>query len=236
MAGHSKWSTIKRKKGALDARRGKIFTKVIHEIIVAVREGKSADADSNPRLRLALEKAKGVNMPADTIARAIRRATGEEQGEQKEELIYEGFAPGGVAVIVEVLTDNRNRTVGEIRHCFVKCGGSLGESGSVMWMFRRKGVFHLPKASGSEEDVMERAISAGAEDVRHSEEVWEILCDPSAFTQVRERLGEEVELAELQYVAESLIEPGEAESERVLRLLEMLDDLDDVMNVYTNVQ
>src|ERR671910_3907581 len=180
MSGHSKWHTIKHKKGALDAKRGKLFTKLIKEIQVAARTG-GGDVNANARLRKAVSDAKGANMPNDTIARAIRRGTGEEEGVTYEEITYEGYGPGGVALLVESMTDNRNRTVAEIRHIFSKNGGNMGESGSVAWMFDKKGYIVVDKAAKSEEELFEIAIEAGADDMQEDGDVFEIFTAPENF-------------------------------------------------------
>src|SRR5919206_1158409 len=180
MSGHSKWHTIKHKKGALDAKRGKVFTKLIKELTVAARSG-GGDPDANARLRKAISDAKAGNMPNDTIARAIRRGTGEEEGVSYEEITYEGYGPGGVAVMVDSMTDNRNRTVAEIRHIFSKNGGNLGESGSVGWMFEKKGYIVVDKTAKSEEELFDLAIEAGADDLRDDEDTFEIITSPEAF-------------------------------------------------------
>jgi len=236
MAGHSKWSKIKRAKGAADKKRGKIFTRCIHEITTAVREGGSGDPGANPRLRLAIDKAKSQNMPGDTIDRAIKRATGEGKDVQMAEITYEGYGPGGAAVLVETLTDNKNRTVGEVRHAFSKCGGSLGENGCVNWMFTKQGVIAIPKKEAGEEQVMEQALEAGAEDVNDEEDVWEVLCDPVKFDDVKSKLAASfaIEEAEVMMIAASRVSLSGKEAEQMLRLLEMLEDLDDVQNVSAN--
>ncbi len=189
MSGHSKWSTIKRKKGALDAKRGKLFTKLIKELTIAAREG-GGDPAANPRLRLAVDNAKAANMPADNIDRAIKKATGELEGVTISELTYEGYGPGGVALLVEVATDNKNRTVAEVRHIFSKHGGNMGESGSVAWMFEKKGVVSLPKQGKSEDDILEIALNAGAEDMRTEDEYFEIQTEVESFEPVRRALIE----------------------------------------------
>ena len=241
MAGHSKWSKIKRAKAVTDKKRGKIFTRCIHEITVAVREGGGGDPDANPRLRLAMDKARSANMPNDNIDRAIRRATGEEKGAEQHELIYEGYGPGGVAVMVEVLTDNKNRTVSEVRHAFSKCGGSLGENGCVSWMFDKKGLVILSKANKdeaglSDDDLFDLALEAGAEDISEEGDVWEITSGPADFHALQEALSAKVELdeAEIQHLPKSRTEVDGKQSAQVIRLLEMLDDLDDVLNVSAN--
>ncbi|MCW8822436.1 MAG: YebC/PmpR family DNA-binding transcriptional regulator, partial [Ignavibacteriaceae bacterium] len=176
MSGHSKWATIRRKKGALDAKRGKLFTKLIKELTIAAREG-GGDLAGNPRLRLAVDNAKAANMPADNIERAIKKATGELEGTTISELTYEGYGPGGIALLVEVATDNKNRTVAEVRHLFSKHGGNMGESGSVAWMFEKKGVISLPKQNKSEDDILEIVLNAGAEDLHTEDEFFEIQTD-----------------------------------------------------------
>lgn len=236
MSGHSKWSTIKRKKGAADQKRGKIFTRIIHEITVAVKEGGGGDPAGNPRLRFAIDKAKANNMPNDTIDRAIRRATGEEKGEAQQELTYEGYGPGGVAVLVEVITDNKNRTVGEIRYAFSRSGGALGENGCVGWMFDKKGVVCIQKSLISEDSLMELALESGAEDVRGESDLWEVTCDPKVFNEVRNKLEAKVKLesGELQMVPKSQVQVAGKEAEQMIALLEALEDLDDVLNVWAN--
>ncbi len=236
MSGHSKWSTIKRKKGAADAKRGKIFTRIIHELTVAVKEGGGGDPDMNPRLRTAIDKAKGVNMPGDNIDRAIKRATGEIKGEEKLELTYEGYGPGGSAVLVEVLTENKNRTVGEVRHAFTRCGGALGETNCVSWMFTKKGLFAVKKEAISEEEILEIALEAGANDVTAEDDLWEVVCDAEAYGKVKTALESRVklELAEIQQLPNSRIELAGKEAEQMMRLLELLEELDDVMNVSSN--
>jgi len=236
MSGHSKWSTIKRKKGATDAKRGKIFTRCIHEITTAVREGGGGDVGANPRLARAVEKAKSVNMPNDNIDRAIKRATGELDGDTQMELTYEGYGPGGAAVFVETLTDNKNRTVGEVRHAFAKCGGALAENGCVAWMFTKKGIIAIAKTEIGEEELMEIALEAGAEDVVDGEDAWEVSCEPNAFEDVRTELEKRIklDLAEVQMVPSSLQQLQGKEADQMMRLLETLDDLDDVLNVSSN--
>src|SRR5580765_7124697 len=185
MSGHSKWHTIKHKKGALDAKRGKIFTKLIKEITVAARTGGSGDVDSNARLRKAVNDAKAVNMPNDTIDRAVKRGTGQLEGVAYDEITYEGYGIGGVAVLVETMTDNRNRTVAELRHIFSKNGGNLGEAGSVAWMFDKKGYLVVDKAAKAEDELFDLAIDAGAEDIRDDDENWEIITAPDSFESVQ---------------------------------------------------
>src|SRR6187551_2185748 len=208
MSGHSKWHTIKHKKGALDAKRGKIFTKMIKEITVATKTGGSGDPDANARLRKAISDAKAQNMPNDTIDRAIKRGMGEGEGANYDEVTYEGYGPNGVAVMVEAMTDNRNRTVAEIRHIFSKNGGNLGESGSVGWMFDKKGYIVVEKAGKSEEDLFELAIDAGADDLRDDEDNFEIITSPDAFDAVLTAVkgaGIEPQVAEVEMVPQNYI-------------------------------
>lgn len=236
MSGHSKWATIKRKKGALDAKRGKLFTKLIKELTIAAREG-GGDPNGNPRLRLAIDNAKAANMPSDNIERAIKKATGELEGASYIELTYEGYAPAGVAVMVEVVTDNKNRTVAEVRHFFSKSGGSLGESGSVAWMFDRKGVITIPKQGKSEDDIMEIILDAGADDLRTEDEYYEIYTAVESFEPVRKAImdkGLTVENASLQWVAKNLIAVAGEDAEKLVKLIDNLEDNDDVQNVFTN--
>ena len=237
MSGHSKWSTIKRKKGAADQKRGKIFTRCIHEIVIAAKEGGGGDPNSNARLRTAIDKAKAANMPNDTIDRAIKRATGELKDSQSVDLIYEGYGPGGTAILVEVTTDNKNRTVSEVRHAFTKCAGTLGEANCVAWMFDKKGLIAIKKEAIGEEALMELALEAGADDVTDEGDMWEVTTDPAAFYAVRTALEAKplaLELAEVQMIPKSRIALSGKEAEQMMRMLEMLDDIDDVLNVYSN--
>jgi YebC/PmpR family DNA-binding regulatory protein len=236
MSGHSKRSTIKRKKGAADQKRGKIFTRCIHEISTAVKEGGGGDPEGNPRLRTAIDKAKGANMPNDTIDRAIRRATGEDKDTQSVDLNYEGYGPGGTAVLVEVTTDNKNRTVSEIRHAFTKCGGTLGEANCVSWMFDRKGLIVIRKELAGEEELMTAALDAGADDVADGDDVWELLTEPTSFYDVRTAIETkyQTEIAEVQMIPKTRIELTGKAAEQMMRMMEMLEDIDDVLNVYTN--
>ncbi|ROR29803.1 YebC/PmpR family DNA-binding transcriptional regulator [Inmirania thermothiophila] len=236
MAGHSKWANIQHRKKAQDAKRGKIFTKLIREITVAARLG-GGDPAGNPRLRAAIDKALDANMPKDTIERAVRRGAGLEEGTAYEEVRYEGYGPGGVAVMVDCMTDNRNRTVAEVRHAFSKCGGNLGTDGSVAYLFEHRGVLSFP--AGSDEDrIMEVAIEAGADDVVTNEDgSVDVLTSPEAFGAVRDAMrgaGLEPELAEVTMRATTSVSLGPEEAQRMVRLLEMLEDLDDVQNVYSN--
>lgn len=236
MSGHSKWSTIKRKKAAVDAKRSKIWTKVIKELTVAARMG-GGDPTGNPRLRMALDKARSVNMPKDSIKRAIDKGTGAGGGADFEDVTYEGYGPAGVAFVVECTTDNRNRTVSDVRHAFEKYGGNLGTTGSVAWMFKKRGVIHILKDSVGEDKVMEVALEAGAEDVADDGEVWTIDTEPDDFIAVKDALDAAeipVENAEVDNVPDTRIEIGEKHAESLFKLLGMLEDLDDVQNVYAN--
>lgn len=235
MSGHSKWATIKRKKAALDSKRGKIFTKLIKEITIAARAG--GDPNGNPRLRLAVDNAKAQNMPMDNIERAIKKATGELEGVTYHELTYEGYGPAGVAVLVEVATDNKNRTVAEVRHLFSKSGGAMGETGSVAWMFDRKGIITLPAEGKKEDDVMEVVLDAGADDLTTQEEYFEVQTAVENFEPVRRTLVDKkftIENASLQWIAKNMIEVKGEDAEKVMKMIEALEDLDDVQNVYSN--
>jgi len=236
MSGHSKWHSIKHKKGALDAKRGKLFTKFIKEITVAARTG-GGDPDANARLRKAILDAKSGNMPNDTIDRAIRRGTGEEEGVNYEEITYEGYGPRGVALLVQSMTDNRNRTVAEIRHLFSKNGGNLGESGSVGWMFEKKGYIIVDKSAKSEEELFELAIEAGADDLRDDEDTFEILTSPDAFDGVLAAIksaGIEPQAAEVEMVPQNYVRLEGADARQMLKLMEALEDHDDVQKVSAN--
>ena len=235
MSGHSKWATIKHKKGALDAKRGKIFTRLIKEITIAARAG--GDPDGNPRLRTAILAAKAENMPADNIKRAIQRGTGEIEGATYEEITFEGYGPGGVAILVEVLTDNRNRAVSEIRHCFSKNGGNLGESGSVRFMFSKKGVIAVEKSAATEEQLMNIVLEHGGEDLSDQGDTWEILTEPAAFEAVVEGLkaaGIPTVMSEVTMVASTYTRLEGSAAAQMIRLLEALEEIDDVQNVYSN--
>ncbi len=236
MSGHSKWATTKRKKAAIDAKRGKAFTKIIKEIAIAARQG-GGDPNGNPRLRLAIDNAKSVNMPADNIERAIKKATGELEGVSYHELTYEGYGPAGVAILVEVATDNKNRTVAEIRHLFSKGGGSMGETGSVAWMFDKKGVITLPKQDKSEDEIMEIVLEPGAEDLQTEDDYFVIQTPVETFEPVRKALLDKeltVENASLQWIAKNSVNVTGEDAEKVVKLIESLEDSDDVQNVYTN--
>jgi YebC/PmpR family DNA-binding regulatory protein len=236
MSGHSKWHSIKHKKGALDAKRGKLFTKFIKEITVAARSG-GGDPEGNARLRKAILDAKAGNMPNDTIDRAVRRGTGEEEGVNYEEITYEGYGPGGVALLIQSMTDNRNRTVAEIRHLFSKNGGNLGESGSVGWMFEKKGYIVVDKSAKSEEELFELAIDAGADDLRDDEDNFEIITSPEAFDKVLMAIkgaGIEPQVAEIEMVPQNYIRLEGADARQMLKLMEALEDHDDVQKVSAN--
>jgi YebC/PmpR family DNA-binding regulatory protein len=234
MSGHSKWATIKHKKAALDAKRGKVFTRLIKEITIAARSG--GDPDGNPRLRSAIAAAKAGSMPAENIKRAIQRGTGEIEGGQIDELTYEGYGPGGAAVMVDVATDNKNRTVSEIRHLFSKNGGNLGESGSVAWMFDRKSQIVIEDDKATEDQLMEIALEAGAEDIRN-EGQWEILSPPEAHEAVvvaLEKAGIPTISAEIAMVPQNLVKLEGSQAKGMLRLSEALEEHEDVQNVYSN--
>ncbi len=236
MSGHSKWATTKRKKAAIDAKRGKAFTKIIKEITIAAREG-GGDPAGNPRLRLAIDNAKAVNMPADNIDRAIKKATGELEGAQYHELTYEGYGPAGVALMVEVATDNKNRTVAEVRHLFSKGGGRLAENGAVAYLFDKKGVITLPKQNKTEDEIMEIILEAGAEDLQTEDEYFVVQSPIDSFEAVRKALLEKnlsVENASLQWIAKNYISVTGEDAEKVAKLLESLEDSDDVQNVFSN--
>ncbi len=236
MSGHSKWATIKHKKGALDAKRGKIFTRLIKEVTIAAKTG-GGDPDGNPRLRGAIAAAKAENMPADNIKRAIQRGTGELEGVNYEEITYEGYGPGGVAIIVDVLTDNKNRAVSEVRHAFTKHGGNLGESNSVSWMFTKKGVIVVAKDAVSEDKLTEVVLDAGAEDLSDEGDNWEILCEPKEFEAVTNALKAAKitpEHAEVTMISSTYTKLEGSAANQMMRLLEVLEDLDDAQNVYSN--
>ncbi len=237
MSGHSKWASIKHKKGALDAKRGKVFTKIIREITVAARDG-GGNPDANPRLRLAIQKAKEANMPADNIDRGIKKGTGELEGVSYENVSFEGYAPGGVAVIVEGLTDNKNRTTSEVRSVFTKRGGNMAGAGSVAFQFEKKGVFMVKREDANEDELMGVALEAGAEDLTFDEDFFQIVCAPQDFDIVRTGLADKavkIESGELSMVPRNTIKVEDAETARkVLALVEDLEDNDDIQNVYTN--
>jgi len=235
MSGHSKWATIKHKKGALDAKRGKIFTRLIKEITIAAKSG--GDPDTNPRLRTAITAAKAENMPADNIKRAIQRGTGELPGASYEEFSLEGYGPGGVALLIEINTDNRNRTVSEIRHVFQKNGGNMAEAGAVSWMFHKKGDIVVSKTVAKEDDLMGIVLDAGAEDLRDDGENWEILTDPAAYEAVLEALkkaGVSPVSSSVAMIPQNYIKLEGAAANSMIRLVEALEEHDDVQNVHSN--
>ncbi len=237
MSGHSKWATIKHKKAALDAKRGKAFTRLIKEIMIAARNG--GDPDANPRLRTAIVAAKAVSMPADNIKRAIMRGTGEIEGGQIDEILFEGYGPGGAAVLVNVATDNRNRTVSEIRHVFSKNGGNLGEQGSVAWMFERKSQIIVDAEKASEDQLMSIVLDAGADDLRDQGGAWEILSAPEAHEavlQALEKAGIATESAEIAMVPKNTVKLEGKNAQAMLKLYDALEEHDDVQNVYGNYE
>lgn len=236
MSGHSKWHSIKHKKGALDAKRGKLFTKFIKELTVAARTG-GGDPDANARLRKAISDAKAGNMPNDTIDRAIRRGTGEEEGVNYEEITYEGYGPGGVALLIEAVTDNRNRTVAEIRHIFSKNGGNLAAAGAVAWMFEKKGYVVVPKSAKSEDELFEIVTDAGAEDLRDDEDNFEVITAPHDFDSVVEAIkkaGVDPQVAEVEMVPKEYKKLEGGDAKQMLKLMETLEDHDDVQKVSAN--
>jgi YebC/PmpR family DNA-binding regulatory protein len=236
MSGHSKWATIKHKKGALDAKRGKIFTRLIKEITMAAKAG-GGDVEGNPRLRGAVAAAKAENMPQDNIKRAIQRGTGELEGVNYEEITFEGYGPGGVALLVEVTTDNRNRTVSDIRHAFTKGGGNMGEAGSVSWMFQKKGSIIIPKSKAKEDDLMNIVLEQGGDDLNDDGENWEITTPPGAFDTVLDAVkksGAEVAHSEVGMIPTVYVKLEGSAANTMIRLLETLEDQDDVQNVYSN--
>jgi YebC/PmpR family DNA-binding regulatory protein len=235
MSGHSKWATIKHKKGALDAKRGKIFTRLLKEIAVAAKGG--GNPDTNARLRTAVLAAKSENMPQDNIKRAIQRGTGELEGVSYEEISFEGYGPGGVAIIVDVMTDNRNRAVSEIRHAFSKNGGNLGESGSVRFMFSKKGVIAVEKSAAAEDKLMDIVLEHGGEDLNDEGDTWEIITDPASYEAVLAAVkaaGIPTVMSEVTMVASTYTKLEGSTANQMVRLLEVLEDLDDTQNVYSN--
>jgi len=236
MSGHSKWATIKHKKAATDAARGRIFTRLIKEITIAARDG-GGDPASNPRLRLAIQTAKANNMPSDNIKRAIQRGTGELPGVHYEEVHYEGYGPGGVALYIDSVTDNKNRTVSELRHVLSRHGGKLAEAGSVAWMFHKKGSIIVPRENYNEDEIMDIILNAGAEDMKSDESNFEIIVSPENFETVRKALedrGIKIERAQLQMTPQDTVKVEGKEAEQVLKLMEALEEHDDVQNVYAN--
>ena len=237
MAGHSKWANIKHRKGKMDAVKGKLTTKIGREITVAVRLG-GADPTGNMRLKLALQKAKGNNIPKDNVHRAIQKGQGSLDGAQYEEITYEGYGPGGVAVTVEVMTDNRNRTAADVRHLFVKYGGNLGETGCVAWIFKKKATFIIDKTAVTEEDLMLLVLDAGAEDIRTEEEQYEIIADPDDFEKIQQALETNritMLVAEISMIHDTTITLCGDEAIKMVKLIDALEDHDDVQEVYTNV-
>lgn len=239
MSGHSKWATIKRKKGETDAQRGKLFTKIGREISVAVKEG-GADPQSNSRLRDVIAKAKANNMPNENVQRCIKKAAGEQGGENYDEIVYEGYGPGGVAVIVEAMTDNKNRTAGDVRHLFDKYGGNLGANGCVSWMFDKKGVILVQKqASVKEDELMMMVLEVGAEDFEVDDDYYEIVTEPKSFDEVRDELdknGVKFDSAELRMIPQNYSKLDEEAAKKMEILIEKLEELDDVQNVYHNAE
>ena len=236
MSGHSKWASIKHKKGALDAKRGKIFTRIIKELTVAARAG-GGDPDMNPRLRTIIADAKAANMPAENIKRAIRRGTGEEPGVSYEEAQYEAYGPGGAAVIIDVLTDNKNRTVGELRHTLEKGGGNLAASNAVAWMFSKKGYIVIEKAKADEEKLLAAVLDSGADDLQDDGDNWEVLSAPEVFTAVNEAvksLGIEPASAQVAMIPQNYVKLEGKVAQQMLKLMEALDDQDDVQHVWSN--
>ena len=238
MSGHSKWSTIKHKKGAADAKRGKIFTKVIKEITVAARIG-GGDIDGNPRLRLAVQKAKEVNMPQENVTRAIKKGTGELEGVQYEETSYEGYGPGGVAIFMEVMTDNKNRTVGELRATLGKNGGNMGENGCVAWIFEQKGLITVKISEKGEEELLELAIDAGADDMQTVDDYYEITTSVESFEPVRKAIedaGIKTQSSELTRIPQNRVNVEKKHCKSLLQLMDTLEDHDDIQKVYSNFE
>jgi len=236
MSGHSKWASIKHKKGAADAKRGKLFTRIIKELTVATRDG-GGDPDMNPRLRTVISDAKAANMPADNIKRAIRRGTGEEPGVSYEEVTYEAYGPGGAALLIQVVTDNTNRAVGEIRHLLSKHGGNLGTTNSVAWMFEKRGYIVVERAGADEESLMAAAIDAGADDFQEDEDNWEVINPPESHDKVLEAIkaaGAEPVTAQLAMLPQNLVKVEGKAAQQLLKLMDLLEDQDDVQHVWSN--
>jgi len=236
MSGHSKWATIKRKKASTDAARGKVFTKIIKEITISARDG-GGDPNGNPRLRLAIQNAKSNNMPQDNITRAIKKGTGELEGVRYEEITYEAYAPHGIAVMIQCVTDNRNRTVAELRHLISKHNGHLGESGTVAWMFERKGVVTVEKGKHTEDELMEIIMDADADDLKTIDEIFEVISPLENLEKVRkavEEKGYKIENANPQYIAKDLVLLDEAKAADVMKFLDVVEEYDDVQNIFTN--
>jgi YebC/PmpR family DNA-binding regulatory protein len=237
MSGHSHWATIKHKKGAIDAKRGKLFSKLSRAIIIAARHG-GGDPEMNLKLRYAIDKARQVSMPKDNIERAIKRGTGEVEGQTFEELTYEGYGPGSVAILVDVLTDNRNRTNGEVRKIFERHGGKLASAGAVAYQFERKGLFSIDATGVDEDTLLGIALDAGADDLKRSGSTYDITCDPAHFNQVQEALKKNnvtPQLAEISQIGKALVDADAETARKLMKLVEALDDHDDVQNVYTNL-
>ncbi|PIR00378.1 MAG: YebC/PmpR family DNA-binding transcriptional regulator [Nitrospinae bacterium CG11_big_fil_rev_8_21_14_0_20_45_15] len=238
MSGHSKWASIKHKKGAADAKRGKIFTRIIKEITVAARMG-GGDPDGNPRLRTAIQAAKQANMPLENITRGIKKGTGELEGVHYEEHTYEGYGPGGAAIFIEAMTDNKNRTIGEIRTIFGKNGGNVGENGCVGWMFEQKGLITVPVEDRSEEELLELVMEAGGDDLKIEGDMYEIISSIENFESVRKALEEanvKIDTAELTRIPQNTVSLDESQAKQILRLMDLLDDHDDVQKAYSNFE
>lgn len=240
MSGHSKWANIKHKKARSDEKKGKEFTKLAKEITIAARTGGSGDPESNAKLKLAIQKAKAINMPNENISRAVKKGTGEIEGEAIEEIFYEGYAPGGIAVMLDIATDNRNRTASEVRHLFSKHNGNLGENGCVAWMFKRVGLISINRENiKDEEDLMMKALEAGADDIREEDEYFEVLSTPDMFMEVKEALESEgfvLEESDVVLLPENTVEINDQDmAAKIIKLVDLLEDHDDVQNVYTNM-
>jgi YebC/PmpR family DNA-binding regulatory protein len=239
MAGHSKWANIKHRKGRQDAKRGKVFTRLAKEITISAKEG-GGDVETNPRLRLAVQNAKGVNMPMDNITRAIKKGTGEIEGVTYEEYTYEGYGPNGIAIILETVTDNKNRTVAEVRALFTKHGGNLGETNSVAWNFNRKGIITLKNNGKSEDEMMEFVLESGAEDLEYDEETSRVISTLEDFSEVNKFFEEsefEVEESKLEYVAQNTVKISDVDSaQKIMKFIDAFEDNDDVQNVFSNVE
>jgi YebC/PmpR family DNA-binding regulatory protein len=236
MSGHSKWSSIKHKKAAADSKRGKIFTRLLREIAVAARAG-GGDPDKNARLRKAMQDARAQNMPADNIKRAILKGTGQLEGAAYEELTYEGYGPGGIALYLQIVSDNKNRTISEIRHIFAKNNGRIGENGCVAWMFKRMGYIDVEKGKASEEQIMDLALSAGAEDIKDDGSIWEVVTTPEAFDKVLESVkaaGIEIADSNVGYLPQNYVKLEGKDAQQALKLVDELEEHDDVQNVYSN--
>ena len=236
MSGHNKWSSIKHKKGAADKKRGKIFTKLIKEITVAARMG-GGDPDANPRLRHAIASAKAQNMPKDNVERAIKKGTGDLDGVNYEEIVYEGYGPGGVAVMVECLTDNKNRPIADVRHIFSKAGGNVGTDGCVAWMFDKKGLISVSKEDADEDTLMEVALEAGAEDIKDADDAFDVITEPEDFDAVKDAIDAaqiSCQMAEISMIPQNTTEVSGKEAEQMVRFMDALDDCDDVQNFYSN--